>query len=246
MAFPKPGWRVTWNRLEKYIPFIGQYMTNASLNHAYRGTYKVDWSLNALVGEQSGQNIGDYSIIDVRGSYEPTSIRAERRFSPFVKLNMTWESGLKTDVGYDRSTISTFAVSSKRVTETLTQGVDASVNYIFRNVRISFLPKLRNNIDMSLRGSYKNDTEISYKLDTDLDNALQDGITMDQIGSAETLSARETGQRRINGSFTLGYKISSTISSNFEYTYSRIESNNIPTRTNHDIRFNFRIAIRSR
>ena len=93
---------------------------------------------------------------------------------PFVKLNMTWESGLKTDVGYDRSTISTFAVSSKRVTETLTQGVDASVNYIFRNVRISFLPKLRNNIDMSLRGSYKNDTEISYKLDTDLDNALQD------------------------------------------------------------------------
>ena len=100
MAFPKPGWRVTWNRLEKYIPFIGQYMTNASLNHAYRGTYKVDWSLNALVGEQSGQNIGDYSIIDVRGSYEPTSIRAERRFSPFVKLNMTWESGLKTDVGY--------------------------------------------------------------------------------------------------------------------------------------------------
>lgn len=246
MAFPKPGWRVTWNRLEKYIPFIGKYMTNASLNHAYRGSYKVDWSLNALVGEQSGQNIGDYSIIDVRGRYEPTSIRAERRFSPFVKLNMNWESGLKTDIGYDRSTISTFAVSSKRVTETLTQGVDASVNYIFRNVRISFLPKLRNNIDMSLRGSYKNDTEISYKLDTDLDNALQNGVTMDQIGSAETLSARETGQRRINGSFTLGYKISSTVSSNFEYTYSRIESNNIPTRTNHDIRFNFRIAIRSR
>ena len=76
--------------------------------------------------------------------------------------------------------------------------------------------------------------------------ALAEIATAMRKGSAETLSARETGQRRINGSFTLGYKISSTVSSNFEYTYSRIESNNIPTRTNHDIRFNFRIAIRSR
>ena len=169
------------------------------------------------------------------------------RFSPLAKLNITWNSGLRTDLGYDRSTISTFAVSSKRVSQTLSQGIDFSVNYTFKNVKISFLPKVKNNIDMSIRGSYKNDSEESYKLDTDLDNNLFSGAnSTTPVNQAEISSQRITGQQRINGSFTLGYKISSTISSNFEYTFSRIESNNIPTRTNHDIRFNFRIAIRSR
>tara|TARA_Y100001935_G_scaffold255672_1_gene271283 strand:- start:91519 stop:98805 length:7287 start_codon:yes stop_codon:yes gene_type:complete len=247
MAFPKPGWRVSWSRLEKYIPFIGKLMSNASLTHGYKGTYKVDWSLNALTGKQAPQSLGDFSIVDDRGKYEPTALRAERRFSPLAKLNITWNSGLRTDLGYDRSTISTFAVSSKRVSQTLSQGIDFSVNYTFKNVKISFLPKVKNNIDMSIRGSYKNDSEESYKLDTDLDNNLFSGAnSTTPVNQAEISSQRITGQQRINGSFTLGYKISSTISSNFEYTFSRIESNNIPTRTNHDIRFNFRIAIRSR
>ena len=99
---------------------------------------------------------------------------------------------------------------------------------------------------MSLRGSYKNDTELSYKLDSDIGTALaNENGPITNINDIE-LSSRETGQQRINGSLSLGYKISSSISSNFEYTYSRIESNNIPTRTNHDIRFNVRIAISSR
>ena len=61
---------------------------------------------------------------------------------------------------------------------------------------------------MSLRGSYKNDTEISYKLDTDLDNALQNGITMDEIGSAETLVQEKQGRNDLMV-VLLGYKISS-------------------------------------
>lgn len=247
LAFPKPGWRVQWSRLEQYIPFLGKFMNNATLSHSYKGTYRVDWSLNTLTGVQPSQTLGDFNVIDERGEYEPGSIRAERRFSPLAKLNITWKSNLRTDLGYNRSTISTFSVSSKRVTETLTQGVDFSTNYTFRNVKISFLPKVRNNIEMGLRGSYKNDAEVSYKLDTDLDNALIEGVnSQSNVDDAEIVSERITGQKRVNATFTLGYQISSSITSNFEYTYSRIESNNIPTRTNHDIRFNIRIAIRSR
>lgn len=247
LAFPKPGWRLQWSRLEQYIPFVGKFMNNATLSHSYKGTYRVDWSLNTLTGLQNPQTLGDFSVIDDRGSYEPGSIRAERRFSPFAKLNITWKSNLRTDLGYNRSTISTFSVSSKRVTETLTQGIDFTTNYTFRNVKISFLPKVKNNIEMGIRASYNNDSEASYKLDTDLDNALSDGVSaQSNVNDAEILSERITGQKRVNGTFTLGYQISSSIASNFEYTYSRIESNNIPTRTNHDIRFNIRIAIRSR
>lgn len=247
-TIPRPGWRVSWNRLEQYIPFIGQFLNSATLSHSYRGSYKVDWALNSITGDQNAQSLGnEFDIVDNRQRYEPTTLRAERRFSPLVNLNMTWKSNLRTELGYDRGNISTFAISSKRVTETLTQGIDFSLNYTFQNVRISFLPKVRNNIDLSLRGSYKNDSELSYKLDSDLGNALVPGASpASNVGDAEITSGRETGQRRINGTFTIGYKVSASISSNFEYTYSRIESNNIPTRTNHDIRFNVRIAIRSR
>ncbi len=102
---------------------------------------------------------------------------------------------------------------------------------------------------MSLRGSLDSDTENSFKLDTDLNNALKDADALPGIDQAIRNSKdtkRTTERTRVNGSFTLGYQISRTISSNFSYTYSRIESNNLPTRTNHDIRFNVRIAIRSR
>jgi len=246
-VFPRPGWRVSWNKFQDYLPIIGQFMSNATLSHSYRGSYRVDWALNTLTGEQSPQSLGSaFDIIDNRDQFEPTTLRAERRFSPLVNLSMTWESNLRTELGYDRSTISTFAISSKRATETLSQGIDFSMNYTFRNVRIKFLPNIRNNIDISLRGSYKDDKELSYKLDSDLGNALiSSSSSQSNVNDAQIIS-RETGQQRINGTFSLGYKISASISSNFEYTYSRIQSNSIPTRTNHDIRFNVRIAISSR
>jgi cell surface protein SprA len=247
-VFPRPGWRINWNRFQEYLPFIGQFMSNATLSHSYQGSYKVDWALNTLTGQQSPQTLGNaYDIIDDRRRFEPTTLRAERRFSPLVKLSMTWESNLRTEFGYNRSTISTFAIASKRATETLSQGIDFSMNYVFRNVKLKMFPKIKNNIDLSLRGSYKNDTDLSYKLDSDIGNALiPNAPNVLPVEDAEILSSRETGQQRINGTFSVGYKISSSISSNFEYTYSRIQSNNIPTRTNHDIRFNVRIAISSR
>ncbi len=246
LAFPVPQWRINWTQFEKYIPFIGKHMSSATLVHSYKGTYKLDWSLNAVTGVQSGKSLGSFSVLDDRGLYEPNSIRVEQRFSPLAKLNVTWKSNLRTELGYDRGNISSFAINSNRVTETLTRGIDFGVNYTFRNVRISFLPKVKNNIDMSIRGSFKNDTENSFKLDTDLSNALANADQLPDAGQAPIDSRRTTEQKRINGSFTLGYQISRTISSNFEYTYSRIQSNQIPTRTNHDIRFNVRIAIRSR
>lgn len=244
MVFPRPDWRVDLSQVQKYIPFLGKFMTNATIRHSYSGSYRLDWSLNTVTGLQRPQSLGRFNLEDVRSLYEPSSIRVEQRFSPLAQLNVTWESNLRTEIGVSRSRISSFAINSKRVTETLTKGVNFGVNYTFRNVNIPFLPKVKNNIDLSIQGSVNDDTENSYKLDTDLINALSAETLIDP-GQAE-INTRVTGQKRMNGSLTLGYQISRTISSNFQYTYSKIESNNIPTRTNHDIRFNVRIAIRSR
>ncbi len=245
-VIPRPSWRISWQKVEDYIPFVGKYMNTATLSHSYSGTYKVGWALNTLTGEQPSQNLGNFSIIDDRGKYEPSSIRAERRFNPLLSLNITWASRLTTEIEYDRSTISTFAISSKRGSEILSQGMNFGLNYTFRKVRLKMFPKIKNNIILSVRGSFKNDTELSYKLDSDLVTAFGAvGGPITNVNEIE-LSGRETSQKRINGTLSLGYKVSATISSNFEYTYSRIESNNLPTRSNPDIRFNIRIGISSR
>lgn len=247
MVFPRPDWRVDLNGLEKFIPFVGKFMNTATLRHQYRGTYRLDWALNTVTGVQREQGLGNFRLVDVRTQYEPATVRTERRFSPMAKLNITWKSNLRTELGYDRSTISAFAVNSKRVTETLSRGFDFALNYTFRNVSIPLFPGIKNNIDLSIRGNFKNDTENSYKLDTDLINALSGPVDpLADPSQAEVVSLRVTEQNRVNGTLIVGYQISRNISSNFEYTYSRNQSNNIPTRTNHDIRFNVRIAIRSR
>jgi cell surface protein SprA len=208
----------------------------------------VDWQLNnSLTGLQDEQVLGSaFKIQDYRYSYEPTSLRAEQRFSPLLKLSVTWKSALRTELGYERSNISTFAISSKRVTEILSQGIDFSMNYVFQNVKLKLFPKLKNNIDLSIRGSYKNDDDIKYTLSDDLAAALVPGSSpVSNVNDATIQSAHATNSRRITGSISLGYKISTTIASNFEYTFTRRESNSIPTQINHDIRFNVRIAIRS-
>ncbi len=247
LAFPKPAWKVNWTRFERFLPFIGKFMSSATLSHGYRGNYVVDWSLNALTGVQPAQSLGSFSFIDDRGKYEPTSIKVEQRFQPLLKLTMSWKSGLRTDIGYNRNNISSFAISSKRVTEVLDHGFDGNISYTFRNVTLPFLPKIKNNIEMGIRGSLKNNTETTYKLDSDLSEALVSGINSESdVNQAVVTKRGETGGRNINATFTLGYQISSTITSNFEYTFSKRESNKYPTNTTHDIRFNIKIAIRSR
>lgn len=148
-AFPRPNWRISWTRLERFIPFLGKYMSSATLMHSYKGLYKVDWMLNTLNTDESSQSLGDFRVKDVRELYEPSAIRAEQRFSPLLDLNITWNSNVKTQFGYDRSTITSFAVNSKRVTEQLDQGFDFSMNYTFKNVRIKLFPNIKNNIDVS-------------------------------------------------------------------------------------------------
>ncbi|MEX2605035.1 MAG: cell surface protein SprA [Gracilimonas sp.] len=245
---PKPNWRVTWSGVQNFIPFIGNSMRAATLSHRYEGSYRLGWNLNTITGLQSPQGLGVFNVIDNKGNYEPTSINVDQRFSPLVQLNVTWESDLRTQIGYDRSKTTSLALSSRTISERVSKGLTMSINYTFKKVTIPFFPKIKNNIDVTINGGLADDLEEKFYLSQDINKVFNSLDLIPEVNQYDIDSPDVNGQYRLNASLVLGYRFSQTVTSNFEYTFRKIEpkTSGIPPSTNHDIRFNFRIAIQSR
>ncbi|MEX2601389.1 MAG: cell surface protein SprA [Balneolaceae bacterium] len=247
--FPLPGWRVNWSGMERWIPFLGRFMERASITHSYAGRYRMGWGLNNTPGPLPPRRIGAYSVEDVRPEYEPASINIEKVFAPVAQLNVTWSNNLRTQIGYEYSKLTSFALSNINVTERVSKGVRLSFTYTIRGFRLPLLRQLNNNLDITVTGNYIEDTEQRFLLDADLDRALSESHdTIVRNPSFHTVSPRPpSGQSRFNASAIFGYRFSNMIQANFEYAFNRVlpKSSRTYERTTHDIRFNIRINIQS-
>lgn len=247
--FPLPGWRVTWTGLENFIPFVGDYISRASITHNYSGTYRLGWVFNSDQSQLPDISLGAYSVANRRPEYEPNSINIEKKFSPLLGLNITWQSNLRTDIQYEYSKVTSLALSNSTVIERLSKGLKMTFAYTIRNFKIPFFPRLDNAVDITLNGNYIEDVEEKFQLDSDLGEALS--APPDQLNrdpdDADYSGTITGGQARINGSAVVGYQFSQTIQANFEYNYSRLvpKTSGIYGRTDHDIRFNIVVSIRS-
>ncbi|PWN07008.1 cell surface protein SprA [Rhodohalobacter mucosus] len=246
---PLPNWRINWTGVEGLFPFIGQYMQRATLTHSYTGLYRIGWNLNNNPGELITRRLGAYTIEDLRPEFDPSSVNIEKRFAPLIQLNVTWENGLRTQIGYETSNITSLAMSNSQVAERISRGLRMQIAYTLRNFRIPLFKRLTNNVDLSLTGNYVEDTEQRFLLDADLERALlEDATVIDRDPGAYDFNPRPpTGQTRINGEFLIGYRFSNTLTANFTYGFSQIlpKSSSTFKRTTHDIRFNIRINIQS-
>ena len=246
---PKPKWRVNWSGVEKFLPFLSDYIQRASFNHGYSGTYRVGWSFNNVVGPQNPRNIGSFSVTDVRREFEPNSINVDQVFAPLIGLDIRWKSGLSTRVEFEQRKTTSLAISSSTVTERKSRGVNMNISYSLRNIRLPIFKKIKNNVDLQLTGSISEDEDTRFFLSNDISDALDlfatDGVT--DLNEFMINPREPTGQRRISGATLIGYRFSSTVRANFEYTYLKVipKSSRTFARTDHDIKFNITIAIRS-
>ncbi|WP_234572333.1 T9SS outer membrane translocon Sov/SprA [Rhodohalobacter sp. 614A] len=248
-VFPLPNWRINWTGIENMIPFIGQSMQRATLTHAYEGLYRIGWNLNNNPGDLITRRVGVFTVEDERFEFEPSTVNIEKRFAPLIQLNVTWLNGLRTQVGYETSNITSLSLANSQVIERLSKGLRFSIAYTLRNFKIPFVRRTASNVDLTLNGSVIDDTEQRFRLDADLDGALQnDASVIDRNPDAYSFNPGNIyGQSRINASAVVGYRFSNTIQANFEYAFSQIlpKSSGTFKRTTHDIRFSIRINIRS-
>lgn len=247
--FPLPGWRITWTGVEKIIPYLGQFMARASISHSYRGAYRLGWTFNATTEPFPPFQLGAYTVLNRRPEYEPNSVNIEKNFSPLIGLNITWESNLRTNIQYEYSKITSLALSNTTVTERYSKGFRFTFSYTVRNFKLPFFARLDNAVDFTINTSFIEDIEQKYSLDSDLEDELQEGhgSIIQDVETASFDPSFTGGQSRINGSAIIGYQFSQTIKANFEYTYSRLipKSTGVFPRTDHDIRFNVIVSIRS-
>lgn len=244
--FPLPGWRITWTGLESLIPFLGETISRASLTHNYNGLYRMGWVYNANQDQLPDVSLANYLVQNRRPEYEANTINIEKRFAPLIGLNITWESDLRSNMQYEYSKVTSLALSNSTIIERLSRGLRLSLAYTIRDFKLPLFPRIENAIDITINGSYIEDEEKKYVLDSDLGNALESGISANPE-QYDLTSSFTGGQSRINGSAILGYQFSQSLQANFEYTYNRLipKSSNIYARTDHDIRFNIVVSIRS-
>ncbi|PKD44225.1 cell surface protein SprA [Rhodohalobacter barkolensis] len=246
---PLPNWRINWTGIEEIFPWIGRYMQRATITHSYSGLYRVGWNLNNDADTPISRRLGIYQIEDTRPEFDPSSVNIEKRFAPLVQLNITWDNGLRTQMGYETSKLTSLSLSNTQVSERTSKGVRVQFAYTLRNFRLPFFRRLTNNVDLTLNGNYIEDSEQRFLLDADLERALQvDATQINRDPDAYDFNPRPpTGQTRINTSAVVGYRFSNTIQANFEYGFTQIlpKSSRTFKRTTHDIRFNIRINIRS-
>ncbi|NGP86781.1 cell surface protein SprA [Aliifodinibius halophilus] len=247
--FPLPNWRVTLTGIESVIPFLGNLMSRASLTHNYSGLYRLGWEFNSDTSQLPALSLGAYSIVNKRPAYEPKSINIEQRFRPLLGLNITWKSNLRTNLQYEQSKVTSLTLSNSTVIERISKGLKLSLSYTIRGFKLPFFPRIDNAVDFSLNGSYIEDEEKKYQLSSDLDQSLSagpDDIVKD-AADADFSGTVTGGQSRVKGAAVIGYRFSQTIQANFEYNYSKLipKTSGVYGRTDHDIRFNIVVSIRS-
>lgn len=243
IPFPLPGWKLTWSGFEDLIPYVGQFMTRASLQHAYSGRYRLGYTFSADQSMFPPIGLGRFTVLNRRPEYEPATINIEKIFAPLIGLNVTWQTDLRTNLQFDYSKLISLALSNATVIERFSRGLRLTLIYTIRDFKIPFFPRINNAVDFTLNTSYIEDTETKYVLGADLDKALEEAPD----GDPDFSPSFTGGQARINGSAIIGYQFSQVIKANFEYNYNRLipKSTAVFARTDHDIRFNIVVSIRS-
>lgn len=246
---PLPNWQVTWSGWEKKVSFLSTFLSRATINHTYSGSYRLGWSLNPDAGAMLSRPVGAYQIAYERQGYDASTITLEKKFSPLVGLNLTWKNNMRTNLQYDYSKITSFSLSNNNINERISQGLRLTAGYSKRGFRLPFFRRLNNQIDMNLTISYSEDTNLIYRLNQDLSDALQapPGQLLKDVTQYVPQPPEEKGDARIQVTPSFKYQFSQTVTAGFEYSYRQVipKSSGIYPRIDQDIRFNIVVSIRS-
>ena len=245
MPFPLPDWQISWSGWEKRFGFLDRYLQSATINHSYRGTYRMGWQLNPDRGTEIRQSLGPYTYFYDRPDFHSRSIDLQRAFSPLIGLQLNWVNNLRTQIQYNRSKSINITLTNNTITERQSQGLTSSFSYSKRGFRVPFFRQLNNQIDFSLSMSYSGDITYTYRLNEDIVDALR--LPPDERASYARTRPDEQGSATLQIRPSIKYQFSRSINAGLEYSFSRTmpRSTGVFPRTDQDIRFNVQVSIRS-
>ncbi len=171
---PLPNWNISYSGLSQ-LPFFQSLFRSVTLNHSYRSTYTLSYTLNLRARDLNGDGLSDthipiqapldtipgLTIVNFEPLYIVNAVSIQETFSPLLGFNFTWKNGVSTLIEMRRTRTLTLNVGALQLNES--QNTEFSFTGNWR--RESFLQpfslfgrtfELRNSVTFRLEITYRN------------------------------------------------------------------------------------------
>ncbi len=137
---PWPNWRITYDGLAR-LPFIGNLVSSANLNHAFRSTYSVS---NYMTNFNYQEQDDGFSYIrdKIQDNFIPrhniSSVVISERFDPLINLDITWNNNFTTRAEYRKTRTVSLSFANNQISEIRSDEISIGMGYRFRDVQIVY------------------------------------------------------------------------------------------------------------
>lgn len=201
--FPKipfPNWRVTYKGLSK-ISALRKLFKNVTITHSYRSSYSIG-SYVSNVNFDDISDLGYPSALNENGDfineYEMTLLSISEQFSPLIKLDMTWNNSLLTNLEFKRSRNLSLSFVNNQLTEVASNEYIVGLGYRIKDVKFAI---------RTLGGGRGNKRQLSSDLNLKIDFSIRDNKTVLRRLD-EDIDQISSGQRVTSINFSADYMIS--------------------------------------
>lgn len=178
-TIPFPNWRITYKGLSK-VPALRKLFKNVTLTHSYRSSYSIGSYVSNVSYEDFG-DIGKPSAINENGDfinkYDMSLLSISEQFSPLIKLDMTWNNSLLTNLEFKKSRNLSMSFVNNQLTEVSSNEYIFGLGYRIKNVKFSIKTlggkgkkkQLNSDLNLKLDFSIRDNKTILRRLDQDID-----------------------------------------------------------------------------
>ncbi len=198
-TIPFPNWRVTYKGLSK-IPALRKVFKNVTLTHSYRSSYSIGSYVSNLDFEDF-RDVGYPSAMNENGDYineyNMTLLSIQEQFSPLIKLDMTWNNSLLTNLEFKKSRNLSLSFVNNQLTEVSSNEYVFGVGYRIKNVKFS----------IKTLGSKGKKKQLNSDLNLKVDFSIRDNKTILRRLDQE-IDQISSGQRVTSLNFSADYMVS--------------------------------------
>jgi cell surface protein SprA len=178
-TIPFPNWRVTYKGLSK-IPALRKLFKNVTVTHSYRSSYSIG-SYVSNINFEDLSDLGYPSAINENGDYinkyDMTMLSISEQFSPLIKLDMTWNNSLLTNVEFKRSRNLSLSFVNNQLTEVASNEYIIGLGYRIKDVKFSIKTlggkggkrQLSSDLNLKVDFSVRDNKTVLRRLDEDID-----------------------------------------------------------------------------
>jgi cell surface protein SprA len=251
-ALPLPNWQVTYSGLANW-PVVRTLAQSASLRHGYSATFDTQFrSFPASVDQRQFALPGgpSFTLLSQDASdRRAESARINRRFQPLVGVDMNLRLGVQANVNWNTSTTYALSAANAFVNQSETEELALRLSFAQSGFRLPIpfarARRLANQFRFSLVVAQANNLQRRYTLRDDLQAALANERPGLGTPLPETFrNPPAEASRRLTMEPQIAYTLSNAVTASFFLRYERFEAENsrIPTTTNLNGGFNFRVS----